>query len=95
MFITIFTFGFHESDLLNLALQDEEPVVIQVDAFGPEQLGHLLELAAPPVDLVVGRVVLGGRPRNDELRVGHRTETVLLAVVVNDLLEVNLSNKKY
>ena len=55
-----YTFGLHESDLLDLSLENQESVVVEVNPFGPEKLGHLLELTATSVNLVVRRVVLGG-----------------------------------
>jgi hypothetical protein len=54
-----------------LDLQDEEAVVVQVDALALEELGDLAEAALASVDVVVGRVVALCCTRDHELRVGH------------------------
>lgn len=44
-------------------LQDEEPVVVQVNAFGLEQRGNLLHIHALAADVVVAGVVPAGQRR--------------------------------
>ena len=41
--ILVLSFGFHKRDLFNLTLQDEKPVMLQVDALGTEKLADLFE----------------------------------------------------
>ena len=92
--IMSYTFGLHQSDLLDLSLENQESVVVEVNPFGPEKLGHLLELTATSVNLVVRRVVLGGCPRDHQLGIGNRTEPILLRIIVDNLLKVNLKAER-
>jgi hypothetical protein len=63
--------GLHHGDLLDLALEDEEPVVVEVDAARLEQVGDVGERARVVVDEVFGRVVLVGHSRDDQRAVWH------------------------
>ena len=81
------SFGFHQGDVLHFSLEDEESVVVQVDALLPEHLGDLLVLDPPAVEGVVGAVVLVGGPRHAEPGIGHHLG--LLAASVDDLLEMD------
>lgn len=42
-FILILSFGLHETDLFNLTLENQEAIVLQIDAFGTEKITHILE----------------------------------------------------
>ena len=84
-------FRFHESDLFYLALEDEKPVVVQINSLGSEELGNFLELATSAIDLIVRRVIFGGCPGHDELRFGDNSEPVLFTVIINDFLKVHLN----
>ena len=44
-------FGLHHGDLFDLALQDQEAVVVQVDAVAAQQLRHGPERRPPTVHL--------------------------------------------
>ena len=68
-------------------LEDEEPVVVQVDALLSECLGDLFVLDPPVVERVEGAVVLVGSPRDGQL--GTRHHLHLLPALVDDLLEVD------
>ncbi len=53
--------------MLDLALQDKKPVVVQVDALLFEQIGDVREVALAVVDVVITLVVLGCSARHLEL----------------------------
>jgi hypothetical protein len=55
-------YRWHQRDLLNLALKDEEPVVIKVDALFFEQICDVGEVALAVIDVVIAHVVLGCSP---------------------------------
>jgi len=81
--------GLHHGDLLHLALEDEEAVVVEVDALAPQQLADLgegLGLAVHGVGALVGRE---GRARHDDLAAGHELEGVAAVVRVDDVREVH------
>ena len=90
----IYTFGLHESDLLDFSLENQEPVVVEVNPFAPEELGHLLKLTATSVNLIVRRVVFGCCPRDHQLGIENRTEPIFLRIVVDDFLKVNLNTER-
>ena len=84
--------GLEERDGLDLALQDEEAVVIEVDAALAQQRADLFVLDAPLVDVVVGGVVLAGGARHRELRARDDFERLVAAGWVEwcaDLAEVD------
>ena len=68
-------------------LQNQESVVVQVDALISECLGDLFVLDSPVLEGVEGAVVLVCRPRHGELGVGD--DLKLLPALVEDLLEVD------
>mmetsp|Transcript_42415 Transcript_42415/g.62376 ORF Transcript_42415/g.62376 Transcript_42415/m.62376 type:complete len:518 (+) Transcript_42415:2399-3952(+) len=70
----------HERDELNLALQNEEPVVIEVDARLFEQVSHLFVVAAAAVDVILVRVVRKSRPGHLEFT--SLDDVVILAIFV-------------
>ena len=78
----------HHGDLLNLALEDEESVVVEVDAVMLEEVGDVGEVAGLLIDEVLGGVVAVGLARDDEVAVGHRLE--VLALLIDDLVKVHL-----
>ena len=79
--------GLHHRDLLHLALQDQEAVVVEVDAALAEQLGHIGEVARLAVDHVLGRVIAAGLARNLQAATRDHVEAAVLAV--DDVLEVD------
>merc|ERR1719234_452047 len=81
------TFWFHQSYLLHLTLQDEEPIVVQVDALVHQQLGDIFRLASLVSNLVEGGrvLVLVNGPRHRKLTARNHVE---ILPSVNDLLEV-------
>jgi len=70
----------HERDELNLALQNEEPVVIEVDARLFEQVSHLFVVAAAAVDIILVGVVRKGRPGHLEFT--SLDDVIILAIFV-------------
>ena len=48
-------------------LQNQEPIVIQVNAFSLEQLGHFREAALLVINIVVRVVVAGGCATDSEI----------------------------
>ena len=81
--------GGHHGDHLDLALQDEEAVVVEVDALGVQVLGHVLEGAVLPVELVAGRVVPAGDAGDDDLAAGDDVVVLVGVAGVDDLVEVD------
>ena len=77
----------HHRDLLHLALQDQEAVVVEVDAALAEQLGHIGEVARLAVDHVLGRVVAASLARH--LQAATRDHVVAAVLAVDDVLEVD------
>mmetsp|Transcript_13427 Transcript_13427/g.38170 ORF Transcript_13427/g.38170 Transcript_13427/m.38170 type:complete len:295 (-) Transcript_13427:335-1219(-) len=82
--------GLHERDLLHLALQDEETVVLEVHAAGEQQLCHLREVARLPFDVVLGLVVAERLAPHGELRALHDLEVLRPVAGVHDVLEGHL-----
>ena len=78
----------HLGDGLDLALQNEETLVIQVDALGLEESGCLGEGGLARVDKVLRGVVAVGRARDNEFATGDHLEAV--AREVDDLAEPDL-----
>lgn len=59
-------FRFHHRNGFDLALQNEEAIVVEIDAVRLEQLADLFEVDAPVVDGVERRVVLERGARDEE-----------------------------
>mmetsp|Transcript_9903 Transcript_9903/g.32676 ORF Transcript_9903/g.32676 Transcript_9903/m.32676 type:complete len:247 (-) Transcript_9903:343-1083(-) len=70
----------HHRDLLDFALQNEEAIVVQVDAAEPQQLADLGERRLFAVDVVRRGVGLERRARDDDLGPRHLCERVAFAV---------------
>jgi hypothetical protein len=66
------TFGLHERDLLYLALQNEEAVVVQVDALRLEHRSHLAPVGARSVQEVVAGAGAGHGSLHREGGARHR-----------------------
>ena len=81
--------GGHHGDHLDLTLQDEETVVVEVDALGVEVLGHVLEGAVLAVELVAGGVVPAGDAGDDDLTAGDDVVVLVGVAGVHDLVEVD------
>jgi hypothetical protein len=62
--------GLHLGDGLDLALQDEETLVVQIYTPVLEKCGDCGEVGGLAVDIVGARVVLEGSAGDDEVRVG-------------------------
>ena len=80
--------------MLDFSLENQEPVVVEVNPFAPEKLGHLLKLTAASVNLIVRRVVFRCCPRDHQLGIGNRTEPIFLRIVVDNFLKVNLNAER-
>mmetsp|Transcript_60707 Transcript_60707/g.170075 ORF Transcript_60707/g.170075 Transcript_60707/m.170075 type:complete len:440 (+) Transcript_60707:2898-4217(+) len=77
----------HEGDLLDLTLQDQEPVVLQVDPALLQKLRHLCEVAALAVDVVLRLVVLEGLSADRETRPLDDLVVLWAGAGVDDVLE--------
>ena len=69
--------GPHPSGVPITHLEDEEAVVVEVDALSAQQSRHDLELRAPAVDRVEGGVVSEGGARYNQLAVRHHLKVVV------------------
>ena len=58
-------------------LEDEEAVVVQVDALALQQLCDLAKVALAVIDVVVGAVVAVRCAGDRELRAGHHLKRLL------------------
>lgn len=58
-------------------LEDQEAVVVQVNALALQQVRHLGEVALARADVVVGGVVAVGRPGHGELRSGDHVKRLV------------------
>lgn len=72
----VLSLGLHERDGFDLALEDEETVVVEVDPLCLEQSNDLLAAAVGAVDRVLGGVVAECRPRNDNLGFGNEEKVI-------------------
>ena len=77
----------HLRNALDLALQDQEALVVEVDAFSFEQGGDFGKVAEPAVDGVLGRVVAVRLTSHDQLRVGHDRVVAISRLARNIRLE--------
>lgn len=64
-------FRLHKGDLLHLALQDEEAVVVEIDAALAEKGRNVAGVARLVVDEVFAGVVLVGHTADHHARFGH------------------------
>ena len=80
----------HHADHLHLPLQDEESVVVQVNALGAEEFGHPLEGGVAPVDLVLAGVVPPGDAADDHPAPLHDVVVLVAVAGVHDLVEVDV-----
>ena len=69
-------------------LEDEEAVVVQVNALGLEQVRHLLEVALLVVHVVVRRVAARRIARDDQLAAWHHFKLALALHGSSGLVDV-------
>mmetsp|Transcript_13647 Transcript_13647/g.28968 ORF Transcript_13647/g.28968 Transcript_13647/m.28968 type:complete len:296 (-) Transcript_13647:262-1149(-) len=84
-----FALGGHHADHLDLSLQDQEAVVVEIDALGSQEFGHLFERGVFAVDLILARVVATGHAAHDQFAPRHDLVIVVAVAGVDDLGEVH------
>lgn len=72
-------------------LEDEEAVVVQINALAFEQLRHLREVAAPAIDEVVGLVAAVRGSGHHEIGARNHLEFIIVLVVWRKVEDVGLS----
>lgn len=85
--ILILSLSFHQGDLFDLTLQDEETIVLKVDALGGEEFADLLKGYLVSVDTVSGLAGTVDGARDLELGTRHHLIVVRLIFVIIDVLE--------
>jgi hypothetical protein len=70
-------------------LQNEKAIVVQINPFGVEKGGNLLERRRLAIQLVGGRIVLVGDPRDNRFRLGHNGIILVAISRVDYFLKVD------
>mmetsp|Transcript_96610 Transcript_96610/g.207268 ORF Transcript_96610/g.207268 Transcript_96610/m.207268 type:complete len:245 (+) Transcript_96610:3239-3973(+) len=87
IFVGPLCLGLHQRDLLNLTLQDQEAIVLEVDASLAQQLGDLCEVTHLVVDVVLRRVVAEGLTAHHQDRPLHNFVILWPITRVDDVLK--------
>ena len=87
--ILILCLGFHQRNLLDLTLKNQETIVVQIDTFFFQKSRDISKITLLGINDVMRLVVLECFSSHNKLTVRNNIETVLVSLAIYDLLKVN------